>query len=97
METVEKIIKIANQCLLFSPTGKHSRDLRAHKIKRITTVKRINRRKVLACTKPKNRYIQQHKKRSKAVAADRKYEQSKMSGMFKLLTHFSPMSHFYTP
>ena len=39
VETYEKIIKIANQCLLFLPTAKYSRDLRAHKIKRITTVK----------------------------------------------------------
>ena len=36
----EKKIKIANQCLLFFlPTAKYNRDLRAHKIKRITTGK----------------------------------------------------------
>ena len=40
VETGEKIIKIANQCLLYLPTVKHSRDLRAHKIKRTTTVKK---------------------------------------------------------
>ena len=40
VETCEKVMKIANQCLLFLPTTKYNRDLRAHKIKRITTVKR---------------------------------------------------------
>ena len=55
--TDEKIIKTANQCL-FLPTAKHSRDLRAHKIKRIIYVKKaLTRRNILACTKPKNRYI----------------------------------------
>ena len=58
VKTGEKIIKISNQCLLFLPTAKHSQDLRAHKIKRNTTT----RGNVLASTKPKNRYIQQHKK-----------------------------------
>ena len=40
LETDEKIIKTANQCLLFLATSKHSPDLRKHKIKRIKTVKR---------------------------------------------------------
>ena len=29
--TCENIIEIANQCLLFLPTAKHSGDLQAHK------------------------------------------------------------------
>ena len=63
VETGEKIIKIANQCLLYLPTVKYSRDLRAHKIKRTTTVKKaMTRGNVLVCTKPKYRCIQQHKK-----------------------------------
>ena len=37
---------------------------------------------VLAFTKPKNRYIQQRKKRFKAVAADRNYQASKIIEMF---------------
>ena len=40
VETYEKIMKIANRCLFFLPTAKYNRDLRAHKIKRITTAKR---------------------------------------------------------
>ena len=52
--TGEKIIKTANQCFLFLPTVKHSRDLRAHKIKRITSVKKAKTRgNVSASTKPK--------------------------------------------
>ena len=52
METGEKMIKIANQCLLFLPTVKHCRDLHVHKIKRTTTVKRaMTRGNVLACIK----------------------------------------------
>ena len=39
VETCEKIIKMANHCLLFLPTADYNRDLRAHKIKRITNVK----------------------------------------------------------
>ena len=39
VETCEKIIKIANQSF-FLPTAKYNRDLRAHKMKRITSVKR---------------------------------------------------------
>ena len=64
VETSKKIKKVAkNQCLLSSPTGKHNSDSSAHKIKRITTVKRaMTRGNDLASTKPKNRYIQQHKK-----------------------------------
>ena len=62
VKTGEKIIKIANQCIFITP-AKHSRGLRGHKIKRITTVKRaMTRGNVLASTKSKNRYIQQHKK-----------------------------------
>ena len=63
VETGGKIIKIANQCLPFLPTAKHSQDLRAHKIKIITTVKRtMTRDSALPCTNPKNRYIQQQRK-----------------------------------
>ena len=40
VKTCEKVIKIVNQCLLVLPTTKYERGLRAHKIKRITTVKR---------------------------------------------------------
>ena len=40
VKTGEKIIKIANQCILFSGTAKYSQDLCAHKIKIIATVKR---------------------------------------------------------
>ena len=40
VETCEKVTKIANHCLLLLPTAKYNRDLRTHKIKRITTVKR---------------------------------------------------------
>ena len=60
----KKIIKITNQCLLFLLTTKYNRDLLAHKIKRVTTVKRTITRgnNILACKKPKNKYIQQHKK-----------------------------------
>ena len=32
----------------------------------------MTKRNVLAFTKPKNKYIQQHEKRSRAVAVDRK-------------------------
>ena len=47
----------------FLPTEKHSRDLRAYKIKKITPVKREMTTSIfLAFTEPKNRYIQQHKK-----------------------------------
>ena len=54
VETCEKIIKIANQCLLFLPTVKHSRELHAHKIKGITIVQRaMTRGNTLSCTKPK--------------------------------------------
>ena len=47
----------------------------------------MNRGNVLTCTKPKNKYIQQHKKRSRAVAADRKYQGSKIVEMFCMLIH----------
>ena len=88
VETAEKIIKLANQCLLFLPTAKYSRDLCAHKIKWISTLKRaMTRGNVLACAKPKNRYIQQHEKRSRAAAADIKYQGSKIIGMFYMLMH----------
>ena len=54
-------IKIANQCLFFYQ--RQGLGLRAHKSKRITTVKMVmTTDNVLACTKPKDRYIQQHKK-----------------------------------
>ena len=57
METGKKTKKGANQCLLFLPTAKYSRDLRAHKIieqGNDTTVNRaMTRGNVLACTKPK--------------------------------------------
>ena len=58
----------------FLPTAKQSRNLNPRKIKRITTTVRraMTWDNVLACTKPKNRYIQQHKKRSRTVEADRK-------------------------
>ena len=43
----------------FLPTAKHSRDLRAHKIERIAAAKRaMTMDNVLACIKPKNRYLQ---------------------------------------
>ena len=59
VETGENIIQIANQCLLFYRRQKHSRDLRAHKIERIATAKRaMTMGNVLACIKPKNRYVQ---------------------------------------
>ena len=67
----------------FLPTEKHSRDLSAYKINKITPVKRaMTKSNVLAFTKPKNRYIQQRKKRFKAVAADRNYQASKIIEMF---------------
>ena len=57
METGLKIIKIGNQFLLFLPAAKHSGDLGAHKIKRITTVKRaMTRSNATARTKPKIRH-----------------------------------------
>ena len=45
-ESCKKIIKIANQRLLFLPTAKYNRDVRASKIKRITTV---NREMTVSC------------------------------------------------
>ena len=49
--------------VLFLPTAKYSWNLHAHKIKSIITLKSaMTRDNVLPCTKPKNRYIQQHKK-----------------------------------
>lgn len=55
-EKRRKIIKIENHCLLFSPTAKHSRDLHAHKIKRITAMKRaVASGNVLDCTKTKKK------------------------------------------
>ena len=51
VKTGEKLIKIANQFLHFLPIAKYSLDLRVHKIKRITTLKRtMTRGNVLACT-----------------------------------------------
>ena len=51
VKTGEKLIKIANQFLQFLPIAKYSLDLRVHKIKRITTLKRtMTRGNVLACT-----------------------------------------------
>ena len=62
-----------------------SSHLRVHKIKTITSMKRaMTRGNVLACTKPKNRYIQQHEKDLKI---DRKYQGSKIIGMFGMLMH----------
>ena len=53
VETGEKMIKVANQCP-FLPMVKHSQDLRAHMIKRITTMKTATTKgNILACTKPK--------------------------------------------
>ena len=51
VKTGGKIIKIANQFLLFLPTVKYSRDFSVHKIKKITTLKMtMTRGDVLACT-----------------------------------------------
>ena len=59
VETGENIIQIAKSVSSFLPTAKHSRDLRAQKIERIATAKRaMTMGNVLACIKPKNRYVQ---------------------------------------
>ena len=79
--------KIANQCI-FLTTEKYSRDLRAHKIRGITTVKTaIAAANILACTNPKKQVYSATQKRSMAVATDSKLPGKKIIGMFCMLMH----------
>ena len=66
----------------FLPMVKHSRDLHAHKIKRIITVTRAILG-AMFCTKPKNRYIQRHKNHPGL------YEQIESTKEVKLLGFFA--------
>ena len=59
----KNMIKIANECLLFELTTKHSSNLRVDNVKRIANAKKaMTRGNLLACTQLKNKYIQQLKK-----------------------------------